>query len=97
MGTSGVNMEIDLEKIQAEIGTLSQEELVKELLAVKTRQKVNQKKYHDPEVAKKSRLKKQARIKAMEDKVRALGLYDQVLKQANDAADEELGAAEAVA
>lgn len=98
MGSSAaVNVDIDLEKIQAELSTLSQEDLVKQLLEIKTRQKITQKKYYNPETAKRARIKRSAVIKAMEDKAKQLGLYDQILKQAGEAADVELGSAEAEA
>lgn len=98
MGSSAaVNVDIDLEKIQAELSTLSQEDLVKQLLEIKTRQKITQKKYYNPETAKRARIKRSAVIKAMEDKAKQLGLYDQILKQAGEAADVQMGADEAEA
>lgn len=95
MGSQAVNVDIDLEKIQAELSSLSQEDLVKQLTEVKMKQKIAQKKYYSPETAKKARQKRAALISAMEARAKQLGIYDDILAQAGKQADEALGTAEA--
>ena len=82
--------DIDLNAIEASIGNLTEEEIRKQLLDIRTRQKVMQKKYHDPVKAKASRDKKAAFVKLLAEKAKSLGIYDEVLEAANVAADAKL-------
>jgi hypothetical protein len=95
---------IDLKALQAEIAKLSPDEVAKQLLDVRTAQRVQQKKYHNADAAKAYQQKKQAKIKAMADAAKGLpatepgfaNLYEQIKKQANDAADAKLAESAAV-
>lgn len=82
------DVQIDLDALQAEVNSMSQEDLVKQLLDLRTRQKVNQKKYHNPERAKAYHAKRNATMKALVEKAKQLGLYDGIVAQANKKADE---------
>jgi hypothetical protein len=84
--------ELDMAAIEASISQMTEEDVRKQLMEIRTRQKVMQKKYHDPVKAKASRDKKAAFVKALAEKARRLGIYDDVLQAANDAADEKLAA-----
>lgn len=95
MATTEATLDINLDEIQAQISGLSKEDLIKQLVDVKVRQKVTQKKYYNPESAKKARLKRTAVINAMVEKAKALGIYQGILDTASAKADEELGASEA--
>lgn len=79
---------IDFEKLQAEVSNLPDEEVRKQLLELRTKQRVNQKKYHNPERAKAYHAKRNAAIKAMVERAKAMGIYDQILAEAKEKADE---------
>lgn len=83
-------VEIDLEEILGEVEEMDLEAIRAELVKDKTKQRVASKKYYKPETAKKARQRKAARSKAMEAKLKEAGLYDQVVAQARELADQQL-------
>lgn len=89
------DVQIDLSAIEAQIATMSEEDIRKQLLEIKTRQRVMQKKYNNPETQKRARLKKAARDKAMVEAAKKLGIYDQILEEAKEAAEVQLAEQEA--
>lgn len=82
--------EIDLDKINAEVEGLSLDDLKKQLLDAKVRQMVATKTYYNPERAKVQRQRRAAKIQAMFDKAKELGIYDQLMAEARDLADEKI-------
>lgn len=80
-------IQVDLSAIQGEIDNLSGDELREQLLSLRTRQKVQQKKYQSPERQKTYQLKKREREKLMKAKAIELGFWDQVNEEANAAAE----------
>jgi len=86
--------DLDLSTIEASIAAMSPEEIRAQLTAIKTKQKITQKKYYNPETAKRARVKKAQEINALVAKAKELGIYQEVLDEANSKADEALGAAE---
>lgn len=87
--------EINLDELEASIANLTEEDIRKQLLEIRTRQKVMQKKYHDPVKAKEYRAKKSAFQALLAKKAKAMGIYDSILDAANEAADAKLAAEEA--
>lgn len=85
---------IDLNAITAEVNQLSEEDLRKALVEMKTKQKVSTKKYYNPETAKAARQKKAAVFAAMVAQAKALGLYDQIDAEASEAAEAKLAEAD---
>lgn len=88
--SSGASVNIDLAAINAEVDGLSLEDLKEQVLKAKVRQMVATKKYYNPETAKKTRVKRAAMLKVMFEKLKAAGVYDDVMKQAGELADEQL-------
>lgn len=95
MSTDTINL--DLAALQAEIDSLSPEEIQKQLLEVRTRQRVQQKKYQNSDAAKAYRKKRAEMLKLVAQKAKALGIYDQILKEAEQKAAQLTGEAEAEA
>lgn len=87
--------DIDLSQIEAQIAELSPEQLREQLTQIKTRQKVAQKKYYNPERAKLQRAAAAAKLKALEAAARAAGIYDEIEAAAKAAADAKLAEEEA--
>lgn len=81
---------IDLDAIQAELGSMSEEDLRKTLLDMKVKEKVTTKKYYNPETAKKARQKMAAKKQALIALAKANGWFDQINEQANVLAAEKL-------
>lgn len=81
---------IDLASIEADISKLSKEELFKALVDIKSKQRIATKKYYNPETAKKQRQKRAAFAKALADKAKELGIYDEIVEAASEVADEAL-------
>ncbi|KKL72690.1 hypothetical protein LCGC14_2082350 [marine sediment metagenome] len=80
-------VQVDLSGIQNEIDNLSEDELKSQLLSLRTRQKVQQKKYQSPERQKAYQLRKREREKLMKEKAIEFGFWDQVNEEANAAAE----------
>jgi hypothetical protein len=88
MSSNAVN--IDLAAIQAEIQNLSPEEIQKQLVELRTKQRVNQAKHHNTEKQKQYMAKRNAGFKLMAERAKAAPrtdgkagtLYDQILEQA---------------
>jgi len=80
-------VQVDLSGIQSEIDNLSEDELKSQLLSLRTRQKVQQKKYQSPERQKAYQLRKREREKLMKEKAIEFGFWDQVNEEANAAAE----------
>lgn len=81
---------INLDTIEAEVGKLSLEELKKQLLDAKVRQSVATKKYYNPEKAKARRQQVAAKFSAMVEKAKELGIYEDLMDEARELADEKL-------
>lgn len=94
MSSMGVN--IDLNAIQAEIAQLSPEEIQKQLVELRTKQRVNQSKHHNSDKQKAYMKKRNAAFKAMADRAKELGIYDNILKQAKENAAEIIAERDAV-
>lgn len=88
---------LDLDALTAEVNNLSEEELRAALVEMRTKQKVTQKKYYNPETAKKARQKAAAKMKAMVEAAKAAGIYEEIEKAASEAADAKLAEAEVAA
>ena len=80
-------VQVDLSGIQSEIDNLSEDELKSQLLSLRTRQKVQQKKYQSPERQKAYQLRKREREKLMKEKAIEFGFWDSVNEEANAAAE----------
>lgn len=81
-GAAGGGPEIDLAAIEAEIGTMSDEDIQAELLKVRVRQKKQQKKMQNSPSHKAYQLKAQAKRKALVALAKKKGLYEKVNEQA---------------
>jgi ATP-dependent protease ClpP protease subunit len=92
-------MEIDLDKINKEVadsvGSMSQEDIEKELTELRVRQKVAQKKYQSPERQKAYQAKQKERRRLLKERAIQLGIYDQINEKAGELADAKLAAEEA--
>src|SRR4051812_14881902 len=94
------NVEIDLAALEAEISQLSPEEIADQLLKVRTKQKVQQKKYQNTPQAQAYRKKRAEQLKLMTVKLKATpatagsgykNRYDELTAQAEAAADAQIG------
>lgn len=91
-------MEINVAELEAQISQLSPEELKQQLLDAKVKQRVATKKYYNPETAKKARDKRTATLKAQAELAKTMpatkegfaNLYEQILAEANELADQKL-------
>ena len=81
---------IDLSAVEAEVGKLTREQIEAELLKVRTRQKVQQKKNQGSDKQKAYALKQRARIKLLTEMAKKGGYYDAVNAKAEEQADEKL-------
>lgn len=99
MGTTNVN--IDLSALEQEIKALTPEQIRAQLVELRTKQKVNQKKYHNPERAKAYQAQRNAKNKAMAEWAKTqpatepgfANLYAQILAEASEKADAQLATA----
>lgn len=87
--------ELDIEKMSAEIESMSVEDLKKQVLDAKVKQRVASKKYYNPESAKKQRVKRAAELAQMVARAKELGIYDDIMKEAAEEADAKLASEEA--
>lgn len=71
-------VDFDLSAIEAEVGKMSQEDLIAELVKTRARQRAATKKYYNPETAKRARVKRSAKLKAMAQVAEQLGLTEQI-------------------
>jgi hypothetical protein len=83
-------VQIDTAALEKEIQGLSTEELKAQLLSVRTRQKVQQKKNYDPERMKAYQLKSRAKFRAMKEAAIKLGIWDSINQAAETAAEAKL-------
>lgn len=96
---------IDLNALQAEIGQLSEEDLRNQLLEVRTKQRIQQKKYHNTDTQKAYRQKRAEQVKLMTERAKSAkatkpgfaNLYEQIRAEAAERADQALGEQEALA
>jgi Na+-transporting NADH:ubiquinone oxidoreductase subunit NqrC len=103
MADQAINLGINLDELESQIQSLSPEDIKKQLVELRTKQRVQQKKYHNPERAKAYQQKRAAKSKAMVEAAKALPatdsryktMYDQILAEAAEKADEILAAADA--
>lgn len=89
------NATFDLDSINAELESMSEEDLRKTLLDMKVKQKVATGKYYNPEAAKVQRQKAAAKQKALIQLAKDRGLYDEINAAAKAKADEVLANFEA--
>lgn len=84
-------MEIDLNALQAqvseEIGKMSADDVKKQLLDLRVREKTTQKKQYGSDAAKKSAAKQREKARALKARAKALGIYDEVDNEAEVAAE----------
>lgn len=101
MGDTTINLGLDLSALEAEVGAMSQEDIAKQLLEVRTKQRVQQKKYHNKDKAKAYQQKRNAQTKLMAEKAKSLpapagskakNLYEHIMLQAAEAADAKIAA-----
>lgn len=101
MGTTTSNLNID--ELKSEIANLSPEEVAQQLLDVRVKQRVQQKKYHSTEASKSYQKKRAAKIKAMTELAKTqpstkpgfANLYEQIKHEANELADQKLAESDA--
>ena len=86
-------LQIDLAALQTEINGMSQEDMAAQLLKIRTRQKVQQKK-HAPDKEKQKFYQMKGREKAKLLKAAAIetGVWEQIEAEANKAADAKIAA-----
>lgn len=94
MSANETKFEIDTAAIEAELAGLSEEQLAAEVLKVRTKQKVQQKRMQGSESHKKYQAKAQAKRKLLIQLAKDRGIYDSINEQA-EARAEELILAEA--
>lgn len=87
---ANTNVEIDLDALQAEVAGMTQEDLMKQVLDLRTKQKIQQKKYQNTPAQKAYRAKRAEMQKAMIARAKELGLYDEIKAQAEKAADAKI-------
>jgi hypothetical protein len=92
MATEG----IDLGKFEEQLNNMTEEQLRAQLLAIKTKQAVNMKKYYNPENARRARLKRQAEIALMVEAAKKLGIYDGIKAEAKEKAEAIVAEEEAI-
>lgn len=89
-------MEIDLSALQAqvsdEIGKMSADDIKKQLLDLRVREKTTQKKQYGSDAAKKSAAKQREKARALKARAKALGIFDEVDAEAEKAAQEKFEA-----
>lgn len=90
--SASTEVQINLDEIMKDIQSMTPEQMAAEVLKYKTAQKVATAKYSNPEAGKKYRQTRAAKLKAMQDKLKELGLLDNINKQAKAAADAKLAA-----
>lgn len=78
---------IDLASLRAELESIPEEELVQQLLELRTKQIANQRKNYNPEKAKAYHAKRNARNKALVQLAKDKGLYDSINARAKMKAD----------
>lgn len=90
----------DVEALMAEVQNMTDEQKTEFILKARTKQKANQKKYHDPEANKRARMKQAARVKQASEWAKTQprtdgkpgNLYQQLEEQAEAAAKAEVEA-----
>lgn len=95
-----VSVALDLSAVEAEIASMSPEDIRKSLVEVRTKQRVAQKKYHNPDKAKAYQKKRNAQITAMAEWAKSQpaskpgfsNLYEEIQAEAKTKADEKLAA-----
>ncbi len=92
MATEG----IDLGKFEEQLNNMTEDQLRAQLLAIKTKQAVNMKKYYNPENARRARLKRQAEIALMVEAAKKLGIYDGIKAEAKEKAEAIVAEEEAI-
>lgn len=92
MATEG----IDLRKFEEQLNNMTEDQLRAQLLAIKTKQAVNMKKYYNPENARRARLKRQAEIALMVEAAKKLGIYDGIKAEAKEKAEAIVAEEEAI-
>ena len=84
-------MEIDLNALQQAVGQeidkLSADDVRKQLLDLRVREKTTQKKQYGSDAAKRSAAKQREKSRALKARAKALGIYDSVDEEAEKAAE----------
>lgn len=86
---------IDFDKIEQEVGQMSEEDLRSALTKLKVAKLKQQANQYDPERSKAYRLKKQAKFKALVAQAQKLGIHDEIHARAKELVAQEVGEAEA--
>jgi len=91
--------DIDLEaisnEVQNSVDAMTPEQLEEELLKIRVRQKVQQKKYQNPERQKAYQEKQKALRNALKARAVELGVYDSINEKAGELADQKIAEEEA--
>jgi hypothetical protein len=83
---------VDLSAVEAEVSQLSPEQIREKLLAIRVRQKVQQKKQAEKGGQKAYNQKQQALRKAYKEMAIKLGIYDEITAEADKQAEEKYAA-----
>lgn len=89
-----VNGGIDIDALKAEVNGLSDADLAELVLNTKVRSMVAQKKYYNPETAKRARLKAKAKYDEAVELLKKSGKYEAIMAQAKELAEERLAETE---
>jgi hypothetical protein len=83
---------VDLSAVEAEVSALTPEQVKEKLLAIRVRQKVQQKKQAEKGGQKAYNQKQQALRNAYKQQAIKLGIYDDIVKEADKQAEEKYAA-----
>ncbi len=84
------DIQIDLTKVQAEISSMSPEQIREKLTKIRVRDKVQQKRNYNSETAKKYQMKAREEKRLLKQKAIELGLWDAINEEAESKAEEKL-------
>lgn len=84
------NIEIDVDAIKNEVGALTKEQLEEQVLKLRTRQKIQQKRNYGSDKQKEYQLKQREKRAQLIARAKELGIFDEIDKAANEAAEEKL-------
>jgi len=84
------NIEIDVDAIKSEVSALSKEQLEEQVLKLRTRQKIQQKRNYGSDKQKEYQLKQREKRSLLIARAKELGIFDEIDRKANEAAEEKL-------
>lgn len=91
MGTNPT-ITVDLDAVKKEVGALTEDQVREQLLKIRTRAKVQQKKYQGGEGQKKYQMKAREKARLLKERAMELGLWDKVNEEAEANAEKLLEA-----